>query len=940
MNKKCILSALVCIAAFSFTSCIEENFEQITPALDGDEVIFGVRAGFENAGADTRTVYSGEVYTVGTGENAKKFERIDWLDQDKIEIYSPQAENPISEKSKSTHYQVTNLNSNDSDEGDTGKGSDYAQLKNVGEAGLRWNGDGNHDFYAMYPSSSMFAVLGPDGNYQVPDAILTGIRMGLDKDTESKVTVYGIIPTSQQPVVEKVTGGYVAKPDMNYAYMVAKTTDITRESGSVNLSFVPIVTAVEIELSNISGDVLSIGEIQVSSEQQITGAFTADLTSWNQSDKAYPTCTNIARETTGNTETVSDYIQITTRVKDDNGNYIPVNLQNNESLKFTVFLLPGTDITNLTVGVSSAGAGYTRKSLPGINIPKNLKTRISGLNLPVAKEDFVYGGDNWMSQLEPTVSFKALSLPGTGGSFTYKSNESFRQQSLSINDQWSQGIRAYELSSDRPSSATTTLGGESITCNKVDVTADDGTPYTVIEAVRALLNKVTTIKDSKGNPTETAALILTYQPEDNSPNRNVAAYSQSLNVMLSGSGTTGQGNTLSSEEVKNIIPYTAGLTLEGARGKLILICRPNQRDENDNGSYQTALSYLDPSKVTAVNGCGTAKDRWGARGYKMIGDKSSWEQGTERKTSWLGRQYYDWGNKSYIGVPSTATQRALDISNNGSTNTEVIERTTNTSAGGTSGNLTANDNRSGYDIAGPNYIEYFMSGRDDDIFANGDSYTQDHADWGTIGVTKPSLNDPTALDFGFETNISGLTCWFQEWARVVPAASAKRFSGTWRDGSSSASYDIRWFESYTEKLSNITTTFDMAISGDYPNYVFINSLCGYLATENTNTQAEGWSLAPSMPGGTYGVWGGAGGDIQALADLLNPAFYNHVLSSGMASKTGPTGIVLMDFVSKEEADGGAYYLPGTIISNNFKYEDGGLGNITPGDGTDTPIIPF
>ena len=125
MNKKCILSALVCIAAFSFTSCIEENFEQITPALDGDEVIFGVRAGFENAGTDTRTVYSGEVYTVGAGENAKKFERIDWLDQDKIEIYSPQAENPISEKSKSTHYQVTNLNSNDSDEGDTGCGAGH-----------------------------------------------------------------------------------------------------------------------------------------------------------------------------------------------------------------------------------------------------------------------------------------------------------------------------------------------------------------------------------------------------------------------------------------------------------------------------------------------------------------------------------------------------------------------------------------------------------------------------------------------------------------------------------------------------------------------------------------------------------------------------------------------------------------------------------------------
>ena len=935
MNKRHILSALLCAAAVSFTSCIEENFEKITPARDGDAIIFGARAGFENAGPDTRTEYSGEIYTVGEGENASRFERIDWLEQDKIEIYSPQAENPISEKSKSTHYQVTNLNSDDSDAGETGKGSDYAQLKNVGEAGLRWNGDGKHDFYAMYPSSSMFAVQSSDGGYQVPDAILNGIRMGLDKATESQVTVYGIIPTSQQPIVEKVTGGYVAKPDMNYAYMVAKTTGITRESGSVNLSFVPIVTAVEIELLNISADVLSIGEIQITSEQQITGAFTANLTSWNSSGNTYPTCSNIVRETgDGATETVSDYIQVTTRIKDENtGNYLPVSLGNGESLKFTVFLLPGTDIENLTVGVSSAGAGYTRKSLEGIRIPKNLKTRIKGLNLPVKKEDFVYGGDNWMSQLKPAVSLKALSLPGTGGSFTSNSDESFRQQNLNIDEQWSQGIRAFELSSDRPSTASTSLGGQAITCNKVDVKAADNSTYTVIEAVRTLLNKVTKTVDSDGNPTETAALILTYQPEGNSPNRNVASYSQSLSVMLSGSGTTGQGNTLSTDEVKNIIPYTAGLTLAGARGKVILICRPNQRDENDNGSYQTALTYLDPAKVTAVNGCGTAKDRWGARGYKMIGAKSSWSQGTT-KASW--GSYYNWGDKSYSGETLETTHRALDISNNGSTNSEVIEKTTNTSEGGRNGNLTADDNRSGYDIQGPNYIEYFMVSREDDIFANGNSYTLEDDDMGMIGVTKPSLNTPAALDFGFETNISGLTCWFQEWARVVPAASAKRVSGTWRDSWSSESYDIRWFESYTEKLSNITTTFDMAISGDYPNYVFINSLCGYLATEATNNQDEGWSLAPSIGN----AWGGAGGDIKALADLLNPAFYNHVLGSGMASKTGPTGIVLMDFVSNDEADGGAYYLPGTIISNNFKYEDDGLGNITPGDGTDTPIIPF
>ena len=33
----------------------------------------------------------------------------------------------------------------------------------------------------------------------------------------------------------------------------------------------------------------------------------------------------------------------------------------------------------------------------------------------------------------------------------------------------------------------------------------------------------------------------------------------------------------------------------------------------------------------------------------------------------------------------------------------------------------------------------------------------------------------------------------------------------------------------------------------------------------------------------------------------------------MEQTTGPTGIVMMDHVSKNEADGGSYYLPGVIV---------------------------
>ena len=105
----------------------------------------------------------------------------------------------------------------------------------------------------------------------------------------------------------------------------------------------------------------------------------------------------------------------------------------------------------------------------------------------------------------------------------------------------------------------------------------------------------------------------------------------------------------------------------------------------------------------------------------------------------------------------------------------------------------------------------------------------------------------------------------------------------------------------------------MAISNQYSNYVFINSLCGYLAEDNN---APLYSLTPSLGN----IYGGDGGNIQGLANKLNPAFYQYVIHSGMEESTGPTGIVLMDFVSDKEEHGGSYYLPGTIIANNFKFD--------------------
>ena len=347
-----IYAALLCAMIVSFTGCVEENLEPIVPARDGDEIIFGVRAGFENGDPKTRTDYSGQTYTVKVGEKTTYFERIDWIDGDKIEIYSPEATN-----GPTSHYTITSITTGDENAGDTGKGSDYAQLARIGDSALRWNGDGTHNFYAMYPSSLMFTD-DPDKTVE------TGAYM---KET----MVYGIVPITQ-PAISVVPdknkeGCYIAKPNMDFAYMVAKGS-ATRKDATIGLSFVPIVTAVEIELVNPTGNnSVYIGEIQISSkEQPITGKFTADLNDW---EGVYPACTNDDSNT-------NETIQITTRIKDTNGNIEAVELAAGCSLKFTAFLLPGTNIKNLNIRVSSTGSSYIGKTLDGANIPKNLKTRI------------------------------------------------------------------------------------------------------------------------------------------------------------------------------------------------------------------------------------------------------------------------------------------------------------------------------------------------------------------------------------------------------------------------------------------------------------------------------------------------------------------------------------------------------------------------------------
>lgn len=825
MNKKYLLSALMGVAAVAFTGCIEENFEKVTPAQDGDEIIFGVRAGFENSNPSTRTEYSGEIYTVGDGENTKKFERIDWVDgTDMIQIYCPEATN--GGEGNTAHYRINDASTPDDDDDNTKDKKDEAFLTRIGDSSLQWNGTDEHHFYAMYPSSNLFA----DNS-----TIAQGVKL-------NKTVLNGIVPDTQNPVkiVEDENGNYIAVPDMRYAYMAAKSVAVPSQ-GKVSLTFVPIVTAVQIELqmptsvSSGSGQVVptTIAEIKVEGSG-IAGAFTADLSdnAWKDTD-TYPVCENTA-EGSG-----SILIPVW---RDDK----PLTIEAGETLTFTVFLRPGADVSDLKVLISPNGAGFVGQNIDDIKFPAMKKTTLDNLYLPATALDI--DASNWMAQLSEDTPLKKLSIPGTGGSFSYEYDSSnpdwYKQQTLTFEDQWAAGIRAFEIVSNRPyeepadAESATSLGAEYVKCNKVSM------GVTVETVLKDLLKKVSEAPEGKSEASECAVLILTYQPEGgtggatNSGNRNGLYYARNLRKMYNG---------LTDDQKKQIIQYKPDLTLKDAKGKVMIFCRINQKDESDNGdtnnktAFELATETLAGTNITLIDGCGTGKDRWGSRGYKVNGNV------------------------------------AYDAANTGDSNKSVDYYLTQT---GRVGNFS-------------------------------------WPDWNL--VTKPvAVNGD--LNFAFGTNYSDVVCWYQEWARVVPESIIDLSTGWYHVKNTGLGIvdiyaDYRWYESYKEKVAAAEETFKMAISDAYPSYVFINSLCGYLVDT---------SISDSYTIFTGSNTGGIAGNIKGLADKLNPAFYQYVLGAGMEQTTGPTGIVMMDYVTNEpntavEYDG-SYLLPGVIISNNFKFD--------------------
>lgn len=608
------IAVLLSVVTFAVSGCVEENMEPTIPAKDGDEIIFGARAGFENAALETKTVYD-------VIDKEAKYQKIKWvLNTDKVEVYCPQAIN-----GPTSHYVVV---------GDA-ENTEYASLKRTGDSSLQWNGDDTHDFYAMYPSSNMF-----DANEG-----FEGVSM-----KESLIT--GVVPSEQSPVSVKKDGdNWILNPDMRFAYMAARgsanrytQTETGNVQNGISLTFMPIVTAVEFQMV-LPGDTpeLELTEIWLEGSG-IAGDFQCDLTDWDGS--SCPPCADT------NPVNRKDIIQVSTWQTDASGKQVPMTISANAALSFTVFMHPAADISDLKITLYN-GAAKVSKTIKKDSAPiikKQKKTFIKNLSLPGKLSEV--NEENWMGQIDPETEFNRLSLPGASGAFTKNGGEGYCSQSLTFEDLWKAGIRAFEISTDRvkQDDSESNFGDCKVLCNNQPVG----------ETVKTVLSKIDNCLSANGN--ECAVLILTYQPTGNPDyTRDPKTYMEEVCEYF----TTNYNNKL--------VKYSPTLKLSEVRGKIIVIVRPTQRDEDTEKQRSDALSAVKESevnnKILVVDGCGTAKDKWYARGYFYNRTRSP-EQGNYQSfipmiagwwTSGIEQAIAGSGSWDNVKIDETASSFSYDV---------------------------------------------------------------------------------------------------------------------------------------------------------------------------------------------------------------------------------------------------------------------------------------
>lgn len=579
--KKSILILCACAA---FAGCSEDDLVVKKPAIPGSEVQFGATAYMSN-GNGTRTVYGDADATNGKIE-------LRWVVGDKIDIACKQA----AEGRRLAAYKIVETtivgdeNSIDN--------SQATKLEKLGEYGIQWGEPGNHDFYALYPSSESF------------DATERG-KIGMDG-----TGVNGYLPVNQDPkmVTKDDDNNYILEPDMRYVFMVAQKPVNSAAEGfnGVSLSFEPLVTALQFELTapKIINNTTESTELTITAvslntvnEQNICGSFQYKF----QTDAITDT-----NEGTG-------FSRITQTIPDSNP--VILNAGTGNKVDVTFFVLPNANIADgnlrLQVFYTYNGSPYVKTLLIGKELTARKKYYFRNVQLP--QIDVKVQGSSWFSALDPNVYISQLSIPVAGNAFSsyYSGTNSqfYKEQTFHYTELWNKGVRGFEFSTSvgctRSGKGTlvspyvytyqNTLENEYFVCNGEEMTTakgTDGTAVTFGNAFRKLAGQLD-IADYKN---ECLIIICTYKTYDGDSDIGCDPqhYVDDLEAWLE-----------ANPDVKNkLVKLTPTSTVNDLRGHIAIIVRPG---EDAYSSKATKDITVKNENLTLVQDWGTCVDKWNRR---------------------------------------------------------------------------------------------------------------------------------------------------------------------------------------------------------------------------------------------------------------------------------------------------------------------------------------
>lgn len=952
MNKYTKLFALLG-TAFLLGSCQEDSLLQSEGPLSGNEIRFGATAHFKNGNSSTTRTEYGDIEK---DENGNGFIEVRWSNGDRIDIACPSTAG-----SNCAEYVVSGFDHGTDEDGKNQSGaqsSTATTLTKTGDAGLQWgSSEDNYTFYSVYPSLNTIK-----GHLQgvMPDAELNNLGVSKEGTLAGYLAqVQDAAPASvdnalNNPTQKDGKTGYVIKPNMDFAYMVAKTPNVGY-GNDVSLSFESIVTALEFQI--FAPDVVGedVGSITVTGfalsdpdNGDICGPF-----SYDYNTEVYATPDEGA---------ASGHSLVQMNILGTNGE--GVTITKDQYVDVTFFLLPRADeqiygTLDLTVFYKVGISSQVKTATLNKGIAPRTKTYIKNITLPQITN---VNASSWWSALPPATLFSQVSIPVAGNVFATKKNivldgslasydeTYFHQQTKTISDLWSMGVRGFELCCQSALTGNKTpaeivkqsIGDQEIVAAEAFV---DGKTF------EGAFTDLVTLHSQEGYESEPLILLCTYASKDDGYN----PYNYVANLLNYFSG-------LSADIKSKFVQLTTSTTAGDLRGKIAVIIRPGDdlrwlyetKEYNDGSGW-----FTDPSNLY------NPYTQLGITEYPTGGLTAMIPAVLEKDANFTGKDMLskvmfvaDWGASSYdmwnrrygvqFGMDETSYKKLTNARKD-----ELAKLGMSTM-----------------------FMESFLyaSNRDKDASTYAWSGQDNDNNFNNFGgdalVVVPSYgteSDPSSTDgaeFNFEHSMSnGGKAYVQEWHRVVPDGgipATKLHSGgdSWDwgilgSGDTRYSIWVKWPGSITEKKEAIKDLFNMSVAtkGTAGDDLYINVLSGYYATTKhaPSITPITESITTSQGNKNDFTNQGKGGDYEGLAYDLNNYVYELLSATpgaGEATRTklkqqGPWGLVVLNHIgTSTNANDKSVDLVDLIMMNNFRFplaigssnEQGGTGSGPGGSG--------